>query len=84
MDRAFNVRTSPDCRAPFQHILLCCRNVAAKDSWPTLPGVTTLYELFENSVKKYPNNKCLGWRPIQDGKAQPYTFHTYKEVQGTF
>lgn len=56
--------------------------MVAKDSWPTLGGVSTLYELFEKSVKTYPDNKCLGWRPIKEGKAQDYKFHSYKEVHG--
>jgi len=47
-----------------------------------LNGVSTLYDLFEQSVSKYPGNKCLGWRPIKDGKAQDYVYITYKLVQG--
>ena len=71
-----------------QHFILCFltfvhpRNVAAKGGFPTLNGVTTLYDLFEQSVSKYPDNKCLGWRPIKDGKAQDYVYITYKQVQG--
>ena len=61
---------------------VCSRNVAAKGGFPTLNGVSTLYDLFEQSVSKYPDNKCLGWRPIIDGKAQDYVYITYKQVQG--
>jgi long-chain acyl-CoA synthetase len=57
------------------------RNVAAKDGWPKLAGVTTLYELFEKSVNAYPTNKCLGWRPITDGKAGDYVWINYKQTQ---
>jgi long-chain acyl-CoA synthetase len=57
------------------------RNVAAKSGFPTLGGVSTLYDLFERSVAKYPDSKCLGWRPIKDGKAQDYVYITYKQVQ---
>ena len=32
------------------------------------------------SVSLYGDNQCLGWRPIQDGKPQPYTWMTYKQV----
>ena len=39
------------------------RNVVAVDGYPTLEGVTTLYELFQNSVARYPDNACLGHRP---------------------
>jgi hypothetical protein len=39
------------------------RNVIAKDGYATLPGVTTLYELFTKSVETYPDNDCLGHRP---------------------
>ncbi len=47
----------------------------SKDGNPSLPGVTTLYELFSNSVKTYPNNPCLG-RRTADG----YSFLTYAET----
>lgn len=57
--------------------------MAAKSGFPTLDGVSTLYDLFERSVAKFPDSKCLGWRPIKDGKAQDYVYITYKQVQGT-
>lgn len=57
------------------------RSQVAKTSWPTIPNVTTLYDLFERSVRKNPQRRCIGWRPIQNGSAGPYTFHTYKETQ---
>lgn len=63
-------------------LLFACRNKAGRNGWPALDGVATLYELFEQSVRKFPNNKCLGWRPIKNGKAQDYTYLTYREVQG--
>lgn len=56
------------------------RNVLAKDGPPSLDGVTTLYELFQRSVKKYANNKCLGHREVKDGKAGPFVWETYAEV----
>lgn len=59
------------------------RNTAAKDGWPSVEGsATTLYEVFEQSVKRYGDCKCLGWRPIVDGKAGPYEYWTYKETRG--
>lgn len=58
------------------------RSQVARTSWPTIPNVTTLYELFERSVRKNPERRCIGWRPIKNGEAAPYTFHTYKETQG--
>lgn len=61
------------------------RNTAAKDGWPTVEGAaTTLYEVFEQSVKRYGDSKCLGWRPIVDGKAGPYEYWTYKETRGAY
>lgn len=33
------------------------------------------------SVANFGDNQCLGWRPIQDGKAQPFTWMTYKQVR---
>ncbi len=35
------------------------RSKVAKDGFPTVP-FSTLYELFDQAVTKYPNNKCLG------------------------
>lgn len=58
------------------------RSKAARTAWPTIPEVTTLYELFERSARKYPNRKCIGWRPIENGTAGPFQFHTYRETQG--
>jgi long-chain acyl-CoA synthetase len=57
------------------------RNVAAKDEYASLPGITTLYELFSASAAKYPDNKCLGKRATGvDGEAGPYEWDTYKQV----
>ena len=58
------------------------RNVLARNHWPTVSGATTLYELFERSVVRYFNCKCLGWRPVLDGAAQPYKWMTYQETRG--
>lgn len=55
------------------------RHVAAKDGFPT-PDVATLYEVFDMSAKKYASNKCLGYRPIADGKPGDYKWYTYAEV----
>jgi hypothetical protein len=38
------------------------RNVFAKDGYPTLDGVKTLYELFATSAKRFAKNPCLGTR----------------------
>ena len=38
------------------------KNVIAKDAYPTLDGVKTLYELFNSSAKRYAKNPCLGSR----------------------
>lgn len=38
------------------------RNVAAKNEFPPLDGVTTLYELFKRSASRFPHNPCLGTR----------------------
>eukprot|EP00208_Stichococcus_sp_RCC1054_P000779 CAMPEP_0206135542 /NCGR_PEP_ID=MMETSP1473-20131121/813_1 /ASSEMBLY_ACC=CAM_ASM_001109 /TAXON_ID=1461547 /ORGANISM="Stichococcus sp, Strain RCC1054" /LENGTH=674 /DNA_ID=CAMNT_0053527461 /DNA_START=39 /DNA_END=2063 /DNA_ORIENTATION=- len=56
------------------------RNVIAKDGFPTLGPITTLYELWVESVKKYPNNKCLGWRDTTKGPEAPYVWMTYTET----
>lgn len=56
------------------------RNVIAKDGPPKLDGITTLYELFQASVKKYGPTPCLGHRPVVDGKAGDFVWETYDEV----
>lgn len=45
-------------------------------------GAKTLYEVFENSVKKHGDQNCLGWREITDGKPGPYKWWTYSETKG--
>ena len=32
-------------------------------------------------MREFPTNKCLGWRPVKDGKAQDYVFMSYTDVQ---
>lgn len=44
--------------------------------------MTTLYESLEQSVKKNGDKPALGWRPMTDGKAGPYEWLTYNQVQG--
>ena len=57
------------------------RHASAKDGFPTLDGISSLYELFTQSVDKFPNNKCLGHRPkLADGTVGPFSWKTYKEV----
>lgn len=56
------------------------RNTIAKDGPPSLEGVTTLYELFQRSVKKYGKNKCLGHREVKNGEAGAFVWETYEEV----
>ena len=47
-----------------------------------LDGATTLYHSFENSVSKFSDRPCLGWRPIgEDGTPGSYQFLTYEEVR---
>ncbi|CCX31992.1 hypothetical protein FPQ18DRAFT_321625 [Pyronema domesticum] len=47
------------------------------------PSVTTMFEAFEGSCRKYPNNKCLGWRDQDKIKKTwgPYQWIDYKTVQ---
>lgn len=40
------------------------RNVIAKDGFPELDGVKTLYELFSISAKRFAKNPCLGTRQL--------------------
>jgi long-chain acyl-CoA synthetase len=45
--------------------------------------VTTLYESFERTVKKNPNNECLGHREYDRNTKMwgPYVWETYQAVQ---
>ncbi|KAJ9542994.1 hypothetical protein OSB04_022701 [Centaurea solstitialis] len=57
------------------------RNLLAKDGFPSLDfGLTTTWEVFRDSVEKYPDNRMLGWRELVDGKWGPYVWKTYKTV----
>lgn len=47
------------------------------------PEIRTFYELFQDSVKRYPNNKCLGtrpWIPETQSWENGYVWQTYAEV----
>nr|XP_043635458.1 long chain acyl-CoA synthetase 1-like [Erigeron canadensis] len=57
------------------------RNLLSKDGFPPLDtNLESTWEVFKNSVEKYPNNKMLGWREFVDGKWGPYKWKTYKTV----
>lgn len=56
------------------------RNVAAVKEFPSIDGVSTLYELFTKSAKTYGQRKCLGWKPTP--KSQGYEYLTYSQVAG--
>lgn len=42
--------------------------------------VTTLYESFRDGVRRLPDNRLFGTRPVVDGKAGPYEWQTYAHV----
>lgn len=54
-----------------------CRAVIAKDGPPMMENCSSLYEMFQQSVAKFPNKNCLGARTGKDGA---YEWMTYKEV----
>ncbi len=49
----------------------------------SIPFMTTscsflfLFLMYRYAYKLNPNANFLGWRPVVDGEAQPYTFWTY-------
>lgn len=58
------------------------RHISAKDAFPTLE-VSTLYQLFERSVKRSSQSPCLGMRyKGADGVVGPFVFQTYGEIDG--
>eukprot|EP00250_Pteridium_aquilinum_P007552 c1723_g1_i1 orf=521-2539(-) len=58
------------------------RSILAKDSFPPPPppGVDTCWDVFSVSVKRNPDNKLLGHREIDNGRAGAYVWLTYQEV----
>ena len=54
----------------------------SKDRFVEDPQVRTLYESFESAVHQFGGRKCLGWRPIRDGKAGDFEWYTYKQAHG--
>ena len=45
-----------------------------------MEGADNLYDMFTQSVQRFGDNECLGWRPTVNGKAQPFKWLTYNEV----
>ncbi|XP_010267912.1 PREDICTED: long chain acyl-CoA synthetase 1-like [Nelumbo nucifera] len=57
------------------------RNLLSKNGFPPMdPETSTAWDIFRNSVEKYPGNKMLGRREVKNGKLGPYVWKTYKEV----
>lgn len=67
-------RTSPLPAAHLPPPLAACRATFAKDGPPPIP-YESLYEMFSASVKKYPDNRCLGHR-----EGEGYSWLTYSET----
>ena len=58
------------------------RNIRAKDQYASLEGASTLYESFKRSVHQYPTENFIGERKMENGRAGPYEFLTFKQVEG--
>ena len=59
------------------------RNIHGVDGLPTtVNGFTTMFDVFKNTVERFPDRKCLGWRPVDsDGKAaESFSYYTYTET----
>ncbi|XP_006655812.1 long chain acyl-CoA synthetase 4-like isoform X1 [Oryza brachyantha] len=58
------------------------QNVLAKDAGllQPPPGMESCWDVFRNSVEKYPDSPMLGRRRVVNGKAGDYVWMTYKEV----
>lgn len=57
--------------------------MVSKDKFIEDSKTSTLAESFDNAVKQFGHRKCLGWRPITNGKAGEFKWHTYKEAHST-
>ena len=49
------------CHCIMTTLGLQCRNSVAQDGWMKLP-FRDLFGMFQTTVKKLPDAKCLGWR----------------------
>ncbi|BBG98578.1 AMP-dependent synthetase and ligase family protein [Prunus dulcis] len=57
------------------------RNLLSQNAFPPPDRqISSSWDLFSQSVQKYPGNQMLGWRKIVGGKPGPYIWKTYKEV----
>ncbi|XP_010270843.1 PREDICTED: long chain acyl-CoA synthetase 1-like isoform X1 [Nelumbo nucifera] len=56
------------------------RNLLSKNGFPPDYDMSNTWDIFRNSVEKYPGNNMLGWREFKNGKLGPYVWKTYKEV----
>ncbi|XP_054799677.1 long chain acyl-CoA synthetase 1-like isoform X2 [Prosopis cineraria] len=57
------------------------RSLLSKNGFPPMdPELCTAWDIFSVSVRKYPQNRMLGWRKFVDGQIGPYVWKTYKEV----
>ncbi|CAN1341021.1 Long chain acyl-CoA synthetase 1 [Linum perenne] len=57
------------------------RNLLSKDEFPPPhPNISTAWDIFSESVSKYPDNRMLGWREFVHGKFGEYKWKTYKQV----
>ena len=43
-------------------------------------NIATCYDSLQNAIKKYPNNKALGHRPMVNGVAGDYVWMTYSQL----
>ena len=69
-ERFLYIAATADSRASVSETV---RNKVAKDSFVALQGVNSLYEVFERSVARWPDNKCLGRRV-----ADVWVWETYR------
>mmetsp|Transcript_19756 Transcript_19756/g.25605 ORF Transcript_19756/g.25605 Transcript_19756/m.25605 type:complete len:658 (+) Transcript_19756:161-2134(+) len=47
----------------------------------SVEGFRTIFEVFHESVKQFPKNPCVGWRPIdKNGVAGPYKWLNYEDT----
>lgn len=47
------------------------------------PAVRTFHELFQDSIKRFPNNRCLGtrhWNAATKSYEDKYTWQTYAQI----
>ena len=57
------------------------RNAISKNGFPVFDQ-KTMWEMHAFATETFANENAIGWRPIENGKAGPFTWMTYSKFAG--